>query len=287
MGCQHPDHAAARTLSPTGTGGSTGATSNKESTVRRSIIGGAGVLAVLSLGPVACGGDDGATPEATGDTTTTTDEAFLPAEACDAVAALGVAFSSTDGPPTPEYLEGTLLPAVDDVIVAATDEEAILGPALEVQRLIEAGADGEEIDDDQVLAVYNDIVAPTHTGCGYEAVDVSAIDYEYEGVPETVPAGGVSIALSNDGTEQHEMILFRRADGETRSVEDLLALPDAQVEEALSFTQAIVVEPGQTGYGTAELEAGGYVGVCFLPLGGAEDGPPHFTEGMITEFEAV
>lgn len=254
--------------------------------MKRSTFAWAGVLAVLSLGLVACGDDDEATPDAAGATTTTA-EPGLAAETCDAVAALGVAFSETDGPPTPAYLQDTLLPAVDGVVTAASAEDAVLDPALEAQGLIQAGADGEDVDADQVLALYNDIVAPTHTGCGYEPVDVTAVDYQFEDVPTTVPAGTVSIALANEGTEQHEMILFRRADGETRPAVELLGLPDAEAEEALAFTQAIVTEPGQTGYGNADLEAGGYVGVCFLPVGGGEDGPPHFTEGMVTEFEVA
>jgi hypothetical protein len=260
---------------------------NKENDVKRSILGWASVLAVLTLSMAACGDDDEATPDAAGDTTTTTADAGLAPATCEAVAALGVAFSSSDGPPTPEYLEETLLPAINEVVTVAADEDIVLDPALEAQGLIEAGAGGEEVDVDQVLAVYNDIVAPTHTDCGYEAVDVTAVDYFFEDVPASVPAGTVSIALANEGDEQHEMILFRRADGETRPVNELLELPDAEAEEALAFTAAIVVEPGQTGYGNADLEAGGYVGICFLPVGGGEEGPPHFTEGMVTEFEVA
>jgi hypothetical protein len=33
-----------------------------------------------------------------------------------------------------------------------------------------------------------------------------------------------------------------------------------------------------------ELEPGEYVMVCFVSVGGAEDGPPHFTQGMKYEF---
>ena len=29
---------------------------------------------------------------------------------------------------------------------------------------------------------------------------------------------------------------------------------------------------------------GEYAMVCFIPVGGAEDGPPHFTQGMVQEF---
>ena len=256
--------------------------------MKRSTIGTAALLAVIGLSLTACGddsgGDDEASSEAAGATTTTAD-AGLPAEVCDSVQALGAVFAETDGPPTPEFIQETFLPAVDDVVVAAADEDSVLGPALEIQDLVEE--DGADVDVDEVFAAYNGVVAPTHTGCGYEAVDVTAINYEFQGVPETLPAGTVSIAITNDGNEQHEMILFRRADGETRPIEELLELPEAEAEEVLLFQSANVVEPGATGYASSELTPGGYVGICFLPVGGGEDGPPHFTEGMVTEFEVA
>jgi hypothetical protein len=255
--------------------------------VKRSTIPVTALVAVLGLGLAACGDDDSggdASSEAAGVTTTTTPEG-LPVEVCDSVQALGEVFAQTDGPPTPEFMQDTLLPALDDVVEAAAEEDAVLEPALEVQALVEES--GADVDVDAVVAAYNDVVGPTHTECGYEEVDVEAIDYGYENVPETVPAGVVSIALTNAGNEQHEMILFRRADGETRPVEDLLALPEEEVEQFLTFTSANVVEPGATGVANAELTPGGYVGICFLPVGGGEAGPPHFLEGMITEFEVT
>lgn len=256
--------------------------------MKRSIIGTAALLAVIGLSLTACGddsgGDDEASSEAAGVTTTTAD-AGLPAEVCDSVQALGAVFAETDGPPTPEFIEQTFLPAVDDVVVASADEDAVLEPAEELQALVEE--DGADVDVDQVFALYNGVVAPTHTDCGYEAVDVTAVNYEFQDVPESIPAGTVSFSLTNEGNEQHEMILFRRADGETRTVDELLALPEAEAEEALVFQSANVVEPGATGYANSELTPGGYVAVCFLPVGGGEDGPPHFTEGMIAEFEVA
>jgi hypothetical protein len=254
--------------------------------VKRSTIPVAALVAVLGLGLTACGDDDSsgddASTEAAGVTTTTAPEG-LPVEVCDSVQALGEVFAQTEGPPTPEFMEDTFLPAVNDVVEAAADEDAVLEPALEVQALVEES--GAEVDVDAVLAAYNDVVGPTHTECGYEEVDVNAIDYGYENVPETVPAGVVSIAMTNEGNEQHEMILFRRGDGETRPVEDLLALPEDEFGQVMTFTSANVVEPGATGVANAELTPGGYVGICFLPVGGGEEGPPHFLEGMVTEFE--
>jgi hypothetical protein len=45
-------------------------------------------------------------------------------------------------------------------------------------------------------------------------------------------------------------------------------------------------QPDQTAVAMYDLEPGQYVAVCFIPVGGGEDGPPHFTSGMLAEFEA-
>ena len=37
----------------------------------------------------------------------------------------------------------------------------------------------------------------------------------------------------------------------------------------------------------ADDEPGSYVVSCFVPVGGAEDGAPHFMEGMTAEFEVA
>ena len=254
----------------------------------RSKITAAALATMLVLGVVACGDDDSsdeATSESSGETTTTT-EAGLGTEACDAVLGVGTALTNgPDGPPTTEYLEGEFLPAVDAVV--ATGAAELTGPATELQAAAQAAIDGEVIDEDVVFGLYGELAAATHTACGYEAVDVSAVDYAFVDLPTTLPAGTTSFALANDGDEPHEMVLFRRADGETRPIEDILALGEEEAGSAITFTGVTFAQPGQTGYVATELEPGGYATVCFLPVGGGEDGPPHFTEGMVAEFEVT
>src|SRR5690606_4951888 len=36
-----------------------------------------------------------------------------------------------------------------------------------------------------------------------------------------------------------------------------------------------------------DLDPGSYIAVCFIPIGGGEEGPPHFTGGMVAEFDVV
>ncbi len=253
----------------------------------RSKITAAALSTVLVLGVVACGDDSGdeAGSEAAGDTTTTT-EAGLGTEACDAVLGVGTALTNgPDGPPTTEYLEGEFLPAVDAVVAADVDE--LTGPATELQAAAQTFVDGGEIDEETVFALYGEMAAATHTGCGYEQVDLSAVNYAFVDMPATLPAGTASFSLTNDADEDHEMILFRKNDGEDRTAEELLGLPQDEGEQSVTFSGVTFASPGQTGYVAAELEPGSYFTACFLPVGGGEDGPPHFTEGMVAEFEVT
>ena len=245
----------------------------------------AAVLAtILALGVVACGDDDDeATTETAGETTTTT-EAGLGAEACDAVQAVGAALTGgPDGPPTPEYIEGELLPTVDAVLASGAEELA--GPAEDLQAGAQAALEGDESAEEAVFSAYGEMAGVVHDGCGYATADVTAVDYAFEGLPETMEAGTTSFSMVNEGDEEHELILFRRNDGETRGLEELLDLPEAEAEEAVTFAGATFAQPGQTGYFAADLEPGTYFSVCFIPVGGGQDGPPHFTEGMAAEFE--
>lgn len=245
--------------------------------------------AVLALGTVlvACGDDDTA-PEAADDSPSTeTTDAGIGQEACDAVLAVGEALlDGPDGPPTPEYLEGQLQPTVD--AVADSGVEELTGPAADLDAAIDAALAGDdESAEEQAFAAYGAMAEVTHDGCGYETADVTAVDYAFTGLPESLPAGMTSFALANEGAEEHELVLVRRAEGETRPVEELVELPDAEAEEALDFLGFTFAAPGETSYLPADLEAGDYIAICFLPVGGGEDGPPHFTEGMVTEFEVA
>ena len=135
-------------------------------------------------------------------------------------------------------------------------------------------------------------------------VTVTAVDYAYEGIPEPITAGSV-IGLENQGDEPHELVAFRIPEDETRTLEELLALPEDE-EPPVDFV-GVVIAPttGEAVYpeGPVTLdEPGRYAFVCFLPVGVTDEdfeammaagpegsppplpeGPPHFTEGMWAE----
>lgn len=125
-----------------------------------------------------------------------------------------------------------------------------------------------------------------YDGCeASEKLDVTGVDYAFEDLPSELDAGRVALRFTNatEADEAHELVLMRKADGTTETLDELLELPE---EEAMTkLTPVGVVFSDQAG-GTAttlvDLETGEYVAVCFIPTGG-EDGPPHAFGGMAAE----
>jgi hypothetical protein len=132
-------------------------------------------------------------------------------------------------------------------------------------------------------------------------------DFAFGGLPESVPAG-TKLAVENiSHAELHEIVAFRINDGETRTAEQLLALEEAELFQAVEPVPATVLlaPPGAPqiqalGDGTLS-EPGRYLLFCGIPTGadpeeylaaaaaagdGPPDvagGPPHFVHGMFAD----
>lgn len=253
----------------------------------------AAVVALALLG-AACGDDDddAAADEDTEQGADTTEASGSDSDSgsggdgdtaafCDARARLEAEFNQE--PPDPAAVTAAIEDLESSAPADLAESAAGLGEIL--------AAAAESGDDPVQDPAFAENLAPIDefvlSDCGFETVEVSAVDYAFEGLPESVPAGQTAFALTNDGAEPHEIVIFRRAEGETRSPEELFALPEEELFSALTFAGAAMAEPGQTSLSIADLEPGAYVATCFVPMGGAEDGPPHFTQGMLAEFEVA
>ena len=80
--------------------------------------------------------------------------------------------------------------------------------------------------------------------CGYEQLEATGVDYEYEGIPDTVAAGTVAVTFHNEGEELHEIGLLRINDDVAMPVDELLMLPEEEAMTMASFTGAAFAEPG-------------------------------------------
>jgi hypothetical protein len=146
------------------------------------------------------------------------------------------------------------------------------------------------------------------TPMDHPLIAVDAIDYRFDNMPAEVKAG-TAFSFKNTSTKEfHEMVALRIPDSETRSVEELAQLPEAETDAIFGETMpafVFVAGPGEDGIpvlgdGTI-TEPGRYAVICAIPIGAdpatvAEamqsasseppnlgDGPPHLTAGMFAE----
>jgi hypothetical protein len=142
-------------------------------------------------------------------------------------------------------------------------------------------------------------------------VGVTAVDYRYEGLPASVPAGTRFELMNDSMAEVHELVTIRLPDDEVRPVEEIFQLPPEELDELLAAAPAtvLIAAPGAkatavVGDGTLD-EAGRYAFGCFIPTGADPDevlaaieqfdpeageeppepdgGPPHIAQGMVAE----
>ena len=203
---------------------------------------------------------------------------------CEAVVDISLLFNAVDEEPTPKQEKqiGALLEKIEG------------GAPSELAEQASAAAEGvrtQAFEDPAFSEAVNSIDQWVADNCGYSVVPVTARDYEFEGVPETVEPGIVMFELTNEGAELHEMVIARIKGKE--SVEELLELPEKKADKKIVFAGATFASQGETTYAYADIKKPGRYGVvCFLPVGSVDeasaesaDGPPHAAEGMFAEFE--
>lgn len=288
-----------------------------------------GLVAALVLLVPACGDDD-SDDAATDDPTTTTaaandddtggddesDDADGDASAdlatfCDGAIDGETIFNAgppmdETGAPTPEGLEEFTSQLEPEIAkLEANAPEAI---AAEVETLTTAIRAALETGDDtamgspEVFAADAALDAYVFDNCELAAtVDVVAIDYAYQGMPATVPAGRLGIRLDNQGEEVHEAVILRIDDEAGMTINEILELPEEEGMELAEMRGVVFADAGATGSAVIDLDPGQYALVCFVPVGttemsdvegppeeGAEPGgPPHFVEGMVESFEVT
>ena len=141
-------------------------------------------------------------------------------------------------------------------------------------------------------------------------IAVTGQDYSFGGVPAVVASGAEFTFTNNSEAEAHEMRVMKVAVDETRTIEELLELPDSESGNLIEFRGALVALPGEAGVdpegGASSItvtEPGRYAVFCFIPQGAdpvamAEamqgegegppdlgDGTPHALLGMVEEFQ--
>lgn len=236
----------------------------------------------------ACGGDDGDDDTAAAPTAAAEDtshESHI--EFCESVVAAETEVLKASSGGDPGGVEALLTRAEEAVPPELEAQMTVVGDA--VREALETQSD-RPFGSEDFSRNEEEIDRWVADNCGFERVDVVAVDYAFEGVPETIPAGHVAFTFSNEGEEVHEMLMVRYKDPST-TIEDLVKLSGRGAEKAVDFLGASFGPPGAFDTEPKELTPGKYALVCFVPVGSTSekaarkaDGPPHVARGMSSEF---
>jgi len=127
-----------------------------------------------------------------------------------------------------------------------------------------------------------------YDNCPGRQLPVTAIDYEYQGIPATLPAGVTKFKLTNAAPKEGHMIAIVKVQpgNESTPIDKILALPNKKQNQVLDFSDAgfAEAEPGDSGYFPMNLTSGKYIYACFFPEGGKKNGAPHYKLGMEGSF---
>lgn len=153
-------------------------------------------------------------------------------------------------------------------------------PVIVVLATVVAGC-GDDDDDEATDATE----APT----GGETLEVTAIDYAFQDLPEEIPGGNVTLQLTNAGEVAHEIAFVNI--GDKANAEAFFDDFGPVIQEGAPFPEYVTnlaganeAEPGADFTATYQLDAGTYMVFCAL-TGTPEDpeseeAPPHFVQGM-------
>lgn len=208
-------------------------------------------------------------------------------------------FNEQEGAPTPEQLDEYIAAAPDDIKADAEfvadkikqadgDMGSVFGDP-EVGEKISRFEEAETREcglhqDDEGNNEEGGDEPVTEPAEGAAVVEITAVEYAFEGVPETVPAGSTALGFSNEGDAAHELVVFRLVDGKT--LDDFLSLEgedDPRVDEIVDEeVGGTFSEPGgEVTYANLELAPGTYVLACFVP---GPEGKSHAEHGMTAQF---
>jgi plastocyanin len=137
-----------------------------------------------------------------------------------------------------------------------------------------------------VVAVTLGATAAVPANAGTEgSLAVTAVDFEFEGVPPTLDAGKYRLSFSNEGAEPHMIAVARLTEeGAEMTDNELLdaldAGDDSFVDKNAGFEFAL---PDETSDGKLKARVpGAYAYVCFV----ANENGPHYRQGMFGRFTA-
>jgi hypothetical protein len=129
---------------------------------------------------------------------------------------------------------------------------------------------GSDVEDPTFEQNFNALQQYQYNSCGYPQVDVTGIEYEFQGLPKTLPAGKVAIRFTDNGAEFHELAVFRVKGKD--SVKKIVGLSEKEQAKKVEQVGATFAAQGQASYTIVDLSKPGRYGVvCNLPVGSTSE----------------
>lgn len=143
-----------------------------------------------------------------------------------------------------------------------------------------------------------------------EAVEVVAVDFAFQDLPERIDVDSVLTLRNDSDVEVHELVAFLLPDDVDGTAEEILALPEDELDAMLGGPPALVIVTPPDGesvvaVGDGTLPGPGrYLLLCGIPTGAdpaefmaaaadsdgppdIEGGPPHFVHGMAATIDVT
>lgn len=271
------------------------------SRTRTNLAATAALLACTAGLLVGCGDDD-STAEAEGTTATTAAHAGDDGDSPGGGEQAGVAEFCTayteitammGGEPDPEAIAANIEVITASAPAEVADQVGVMTGAVET-FLDSGGEDYGVLESPEFAEAQGEVDPFVFENCEFDGtVEVVGRDYSFEGIPETLAAGNQAWLFTNEGSEAHEIVVFRRLEGVTDPFEELLALPEEEAMSKVAFVGATFgASNGSQGLLIGDFEPGDYIAICFVPVGTTSidgemtegTGEPHFMHGMQQEF---
>lgn len=140
--------------------------------------------------------------------------------------------------------------------------------------------------EDQVPYMVKGMLQPFKVTAGSSSAEpasdvaVTLKEYSFE-MPTELKAGSHTFKVSNQGTQPHEILLLKLAEGKTMAdVQAALSNPESgEPPPGDMVGGALAIGPGLRSWTTLELTPGNYMAICFIPDSG--DGKSHLEHGMM------
>jgi hypothetical protein len=114
-----------------------------------------------------------------------------------------------------------------------------------------------------------------------ESAAIQFVDFGFGGLPSSMTAGKNTLKLSNRGTQNHELFVYKLEEGQ--SAQDFIALAvESEGNVPNEFIGGMAAGPGSELWTDLTFTPGNYIAVCNIP--DVATGTPHVALGMVGTF---